>query len=193
MTPRDAIAPLPGSPARLRAQGSAYLIAIMVLLLLTGLGVAVSLVTQTEVTLASQERLIERTFYVAESGLELSIAQALAAGRFGALSHVAGRSELEPGAFMDVRERVESSPFWCLGEAPCNLCAINQGSRWVRRSHVVAADARRSELGRDGSETVLARKSLANAVDVEPVSTDLSCIADPAAAESWGDQPGARR
>ena len=64
----------PRSHARARSQeGSAYLIALMALFLLTILGITVSLVTQTEILASSQERIIERTFYAAESGLEASI------------------------------------------------------------------------------------------------------------------------
>jgi Tfp pilus assembly protein PilX len=172
--------------ARRTAQrGSAYLIALMALALLTILGIAVSLVTQTEILSASQERIIERTFYAAESGLEASTARALGEGDFGPVEHVASRSELEQGNLMRVQERVRSSPFFCMGDAPCNLCSINQGAQYVRRNYMVAVNATRSAVGGDGTEVPLGRKSLTAQVDVEPTQTVVDCMAE-LPAESTG-------
>jgi type II secretory pathway component PulK len=85
-------------------EGSAYIIALMVLFLLTILGISVSLVTQTEILAGGQERIIERTFYAAESGIEVSIARALGQGEFGPVMHRAQRNEFEQGRLMRVEE-----------------------------------------------------------------------------------------
>ena len=159
-------------------QGSAYLIALMALFLLTILGITVSLVTQTEILASSQERIIERTFYAAESGLEASIARALGEGDFGPVEHVAIRTELEQGSLMNVRERVQSSPFFCMGDTPCNLCSINQGSQYVRRNHMVAVNASRVGVATDGTEIPVGRKSLSSQVNVEPTQTIVDCLAE---------------
>jgi Tfp pilus assembly protein PilX len=161
-----------------REEGSAYLIALMALFLLTILGISVSLVTQTEVLSSSQERIIERTFYAAESGLEASIARALGEGDFRAIEHVATRSELEQGALMRVQERIKSSPFFCMGDTPCNLCSINQGSQYVRRNHMVAVNATRAGVTSDGTEIPVGRKSISAQVNVEPTQTIVDCLAD---------------
>ena len=168
------------SHARARSQeGSAYLIALMALFLLTILGITVSLVTQTEILASSQERIIERTFYAAESGLEASIARALGEGDFGPIEHVSTRTELEQGALLNVQERVQSSPFFCMGDTPCNLCSINQGSQYVRRNHMVAVNATRAGLAADGvTEIPVGRKSLSSQVNVEPTQTIVDCLAD---------------
>jgi Tfp pilus assembly protein PilX len=166
-------------PARTRGQqGSAYLIALMALFLLTILGISVSLVTQTEILSSSQERTIERTFYAAESGLEASIARALGEGDFGPTEHVATRNELEQGELMNVQERVQSSPFFCMGDAPCNLCSINQGSQYVRRNHMVAVNATRSGVTGAGTDIPVGRKSLSSQVNVEPMQTIVDCLAE---------------
>ena len=167
------------SHARGRGQeGSASLIALMALFLLTILGITVSLVTQTEILASSQERIIERTFYAAESGLEASIARALGKGDFGPIEHVATRTELEQGALMNVQERVQSSPFYCMGDTPCNLCSINQGSQYVRRNHMLAVNATRAGVAADGTEIPVGRKSLSSQVNVEPMQTVLDCLAE---------------
>jgi len=170
---------------RTREQGSAYLIALMALFLLTILGISVSLVTQTEILSSSQERIMERTFYAAESGLEASIARALGEGEFGATEHIARRVELARSgelapdeALMNVQERVQSSPFFCMGDTPCNLCSINQGSQYVRRNHMVAVNATREGVTSGGDEIPIGRKSLSAQVNVEPTQTIVDCLAD---------------
>ena len=48
--------------------GSAMMFAMVILAILTILGVSLGLVTQIEVLSGGQERVMERTFYAAESG-----------------------------------------------------------------------------------------------------------------------------
>jgi hypothetical protein len=164
--------------ARTGERGSAYIIALLSLFLLLILGLSVSLFTQTEVIAGGQERLMERAFYSAEAGIDLSIGRALGDGDFGAITHVRSRSELEEGRLMTVRERVRSSPFFCLGDSPCNLCSINQGRSYIRRNHVLAINAVRFAGEDGGVETELARKSLSTMVDVEPTEQQVGCLAE---------------
>lgn len=159
-------------------EGSAYLIALMVLIILTLLGLQLTLVTQTEILIGGNDRIIEKTFYAAESGLDLSISRALADGNFSAAFHERRRSELEDGQRVDVRERVSSSPFFCVGDAPCNLCSINQGRNYARRNHVLSVNALRSGIVPGGSDVELASKSVTSMVDVEPMERLLGCLAD---------------
>ena len=158
--------------------GSAYIIALMALFLLTILGISVSLVTQTEILASGQERIIERTFYAAESGIEMSIARALGQGDFGPASHVAKRNEFEQGALMAVEEEVSSSTFFCIGDTPCNFCSINQGREFFRRNHMVSINAVRSGVTGGGDEIPLGRKSLSTMVDVEPFQSLVGCLAE---------------
>lgn len=161
---------------RSRERGSAYLIVLMVLFVLTTLGLSLSVVTQTEILAGAQERVIERTFYAAESGLELSIARALADANFGPVLHERTRSELEQGQLMPIRERVQSSTFFCLGDTPCNLCSVNQGRSYTRRNHLLAVNA--SRLAEGDTEVALGRKNLSSMVDVEPYQAVVDCLAD---------------
>ena len=157
-------------------RGSAYLITLLVLIILSIIGLSLTLVTQTEIQLGSAERTIERTFYAAESGLQLSIARVLAEGNFAPATHERRRSELETGQVAEIRERVQSSTFLCLGDSPCNLCSINQGKEYSRRNLVVAVNATR--FGVSGTDEVaLGRKSVSSMVDVEPFESLLDCLA----------------
>ena len=175
MTPRDHRMT---DVTRGREAGSAYIIALMALFLLTILGISLSLVTQTEVLAGSQERTIERTFYAAESGLEVSIAQALGEGNFGPVQHKTQRASVEQGALMQVEEDVQSSPFFCMGDAPCNFCSINQGSTWVKRNHMLASNATRQAVIDASNQVAVGRKQITEMVDVEPMQTILDCLAD---------------
>ena len=74
---------------------------------------------------------------------------------------------------------MQSSPFFCMGDTPCNLCSINQGSQYVRRNHMVAVNATRAGLASDGvTEIPVGRKSLSSQVNVEPTQTVVDCLAD---------------
>jgi hypothetical protein len=158
--------------------GSAYIIALLVLLILTLLGLHLSLVTQTEILIGANDRIVEKTFYAAESGLDLSVARALADGDFDAVFHERVRSEIDTGQRVEIRERVSSSPFFCVGDAPCNLCSINQGRNYARRNHVLSVNAVRDGITPSGPDVELAAKSLTSMVDVEPMERQLGCLAD---------------
>ena len=68
-------------PHRPAERGSAYLVALLVLVLLTIIGLSLSLITQTEMQIGANERLIERSFYVADSGISLATARTLVTRR----------------------------------------------------------------------------------------------------------------
>ena len=55
--------------------GSAYIITLLALVVLTILALALALVTQTEVKVGSNERVANRTFYSADTGLQIGIAE----------------------------------------------------------------------------------------------------------------------
>jgi hypothetical protein len=70
------------SPDRNRVyeSGSAYIVALMALLVLTIGGLSVALLSQTEMQVGANERLAERAFYAAESGLNVATSYILTQG-----------------------------------------------------------------------------------------------------------------
>lgn len=66
----------PPSPPSLRRppaeEGSAYMIVLMLLFVLTIVGVSLSVVTQTEIIVGGNERSIQRNFYAADSGMQIA-------------------------------------------------------------------------------------------------------------------------
>jgi hypothetical protein len=161
-----------------RNTGSTYIIALFSLFVLTILGLSLALITQTEIVAGGQERQIERAFYSAEAGIGLSIGRALGEGDFASITHMRRRTELEQGDLVAVNERVRSSPFYCLGDSPCNLCSINQGRNFVRRNHVLSIEAVRYGGPEETLDNTIARKSLSTMVDVEPAEREVACLAD---------------
>jgi hypothetical protein len=65
---------------RRRERGSAFIVALLVLLVMTVAGLALTLMTQTEVRIGANEREANRTFYASDSGIHVSSARTLWAG-----------------------------------------------------------------------------------------------------------------
>ncbi len=57
--------------------GSVFIVALMVLVMLTVIGLSLALVTETEMLIGGNEQVIQETFYAAESGLAVAVTQLL--------------------------------------------------------------------------------------------------------------------
>lgn len=159
-----------------RQRGSAYLLVMMALVVLSIMGLGISLVSQTELRIGANERTVQRVFYAADSGLSISAARALAKGDFGA-TEIALSDPGTPGA-LGFHHDVEVSPFVPIFDAPCNLCEINQeghyGSESYRRiNHVVGSLA--SRVG-GVEERVTAEKLLTLMVEVQPMAPSTEAM-----------------
>lgn len=133
-----------------RAQsGSVYLITLVVLLLLTVLGLSISLVTQSEMQIGVNERLNETMFYHANSGIEVATAKALAIPDLRRMR----LDEVVPTGLplLNVRNRVDVSQFRPILRTPCDLCQINEGISYAKINHLVEATA--SRIGWQGAPT----------------------------------------
>jgi len=154
-----------------RQKGSAYLVALLALVVLTIVGLSLALITQTENQLGSNERTLNRVFYAADSGISFSIARALVnndtTGRTFDLEEPDNASRL-----LQIKESVDTSPFYPILEAPCNLCEINNrgtgeySSRaYSRTTYAVASSATRES---SATSALMAQKALSSMVDVQP-------------------------
>ena len=158
--------PFPARCSR-RASGSAYLITLLSLVVLTMLALALTFVTQTENLVGSNERTLQRTFYAAESGVHVAVARALAnhekCARCDVFDDVPRPS---PGSLM--RAFIENDKIEPTATPYCNLCSINDamqydGSAFYKVNHAVTA---RGSLVLGGE--VAASKTISNMVDVLP-------------------------
>lgn len=154
-------------PARRSSEaGSAYLAALIVLVLLTIIGLSLSLITQTEMQIGSNERLIERAFYAADSGISLATAETLVTRR-PAWSQIHTLPDLKNTL---LQHKLDVSPFYPIGSAPCNLCDVNNAGQYgetnyYRVNHAVTSTAIREVTGTNVS---LAEKSITAMVEFQP-------------------------
>ena len=157
---------------RLRAQrGSAYLLTLMAIVVLTIAGLSASLVTQTEQQLSANERTMQESFYAADSGMAVATANTLWRNDTTPVSFLMNRRQR--AANLWVASRVRVSEMAQISEpVPCNLCEINQGSGFYAINHAVTAFAER--LTWNGTATpptdppVLGRRKLGKMVELQP-------------------------
>ncbi len=126
----------------LRAQrGSAYLLAILVLLILTIVGLAVALTTQSEMQIGENDRLLRRSFYSANAGIAISTAKALVVPDLRSIQIDLAEPSGAPN--LNIRNRIQMSPFTPVQDGPCNLCQVNQDSPFFKINHAVSATSTR--------------------------------------------------
>jgi hypothetical protein len=153
--PRSLRRAVPGSPLRRaprgRERGSAYIIALLVLLVLSMVGLSLVAVTETEMQLGGNERALERTFYGSESGIGLSISRVLTVNQSTDQTTI---TSTEPMGFvlperlepigLNLATRVEVSPYVPLLAAPCNWCPTNYDETgFFKVNHAVVSQAER--------------------------------------------------
>ncbi|HUO86282.1 MAG TPA: PilX N-terminal domain-containing pilus assembly protein [Thermoanaerobaculia bacterium] len=161
-----------GSPTGSQA-GSAYIAALLVLVVLTVIGLSLALITQSEMQIGGNERVQQRMFYAANSGIAASTARALTNADYSSTTYRlgdVGGSFTAPSSFVRPGFDVEVSPFLPILESPCHLCEINQIGTYSERSfrainHAVTVVAIRRQ-GPTG--TTLAQKTLSSMIEVQP-------------------------
>ena len=155
--------------ARARQGGSAYIIALLALIVLTVLGLALALLTQSELQIGGNERVVNRVFYAADSGIGAATELALVKADYSGITF----DILDPvrGTSLSIRNNVRTSPFYPILDSPCNLCEINnQGTysekAYRRVNHAVTSTGERrgATVGND----VIAQKLLSAMVEVQP-------------------------
>ena len=158
-----------------RESGSAYVIALLVLVILTIVGLSVALITQSEMQIGSNERVAHRLFYAANSGISASTARALTNADYSSASYsLADPGSPLPGATLDV----DMSPFYPILQTPCHLCEINDrgggysGLNFKMINHAVTATSMR----RRGGGAILAQKVLTSMVEVQPWQSSTEAL-----------------
>ncbi|MDX1502015.1 MAG: hypothetical protein R3325_06600 [Thermoanaerobaculia bacterium] len=154
--------------SRSRQAGSAYLAALLALVVLSAIGLSVALVTQTEMQIGGNERTLQRVFYAADAGLSASTARALVEADYR--GRTVTISDPESPAGFDLRHEIESSAFYPILDGPCNLCSINRAGTYEaeayrRYNNAVTVAGRR--VGGDGTLR-FAERTLSSMIEVQP-------------------------
>jgi hypothetical protein len=175
--------------------GSAYVITLLALVVLTILALSLALVTQTEVQVGSNERTVSRMFYSADSGLGVAVAEALLVNNNpdnptlpGSRTVLLNKVSVGAGSNLstNVADRVTISAFVPIQYVRCDLCQSEEGrQKFWRVNHAVSATAERIAWTGSGAPpadaTLLGQKTLSAMFQFEPWPLDPSSIPeDPA-------------
>lgn len=181
--------PQPVSASR-GESGSAYIIVLLVLVILAVFGIALSLITQTESQIGSNERTLNRVFYAADAGIERAVARALVAADHSPQDFFFTDSGADMvSGKLELGTRVEVSAFHPVQVTACNLCEINNVGTYADKAyykvnHAVTSRATRFATVNAGStRTPLALKTVSAMVEVQPFRASVSALSsvnDPA-------------
>jgi hypothetical protein len=160
---------LPNTAGPSRESGSAYVLTLMVLVILSLLGLVLALITQSEVEIGANERVVNRVFYGAEAGISAAVTNLLVANGIAGLK----LETMDPGSSIN-GTRVQVSPFIQLNAGPAELSQINQDTDYKAVTYGVNATAIR--FGKDGAggETIFGSKSLELMITVTPFEEVLA-------------------
>ena len=167
-------------------RGSAYVTVLLALVVLTILALALVLITGTEVQVGANERVANRTFYSADSGLGVAAAEALARGRYQTSTVIL--NETQTGN-QTVADRVEVLPLVPVLTVRCDWCPANDDGvpEFWKVHHAATATAQRVSWNASDSmppadARVHASKTLSAMFEFQPWPTPpVESIADPEA------------
>lgn len=163
--------PVTAGGARRGEAGSAYVLALVVLAILSIVGLSLAFITQSEMQVGSNERMTSRIFYSADSGIAVATANVLVAGDYRPKSYTLPEDgRLAARTSLGVEQRVNVSMIAPLYDGPCNLCEINNLGTYNDRAyrkmnHGVTSTAVRTAGG--GSE-LLSQKTVAAQIEIQP-------------------------
>lgn len=150
-----------------RQGGSAYIATLLAMVVLTIIGLSLALITQSEMQVGANERIIQRVFYSADSGFAASTVRAMVSNDYSEQSLTMDEN---PSALIKPKSIVSLSPMVPILDAPCNLCEINNAgtygeTAYRRVSHAIMTTANR--VGGD-TETQIGEKTLGAMIDFQP-------------------------
>jgi PilX N-terminal len=156
--------------------GSAYVIALFVILLLSMLGLSLAFVTSTESQIGSNEELVEQTFFAADAGIGLAAAQILVTKEY---IPVCGKPLRDSTVIMDsepgTQTQLETTmlPTMLLLDAPCNLCEVGLDEskpRYKRAGILLGGQGRRGSIrtNRNDVPIAVAERRVTAILDVQP-------------------------
>ncbi len=159
-------------------RGTAFILVLLALVVLTIFGVALTFITQAELQVGANERLANRAFYTADSGIGIMTARVLVKNDRSPQTLTTSSTVL--GASSAVTDEVDSSAFMPILDAPCNLCQINNStsynSNYKRVNNLVTSTGSRVGIAADGTRSILAQQVLSAMVDIQPTQIDANSI-----------------
>ena len=161
------------SKARRGEAGRASIITLMALVVLTVLALSLAFITQTEVQVGANERTVNRTFYSADSGVGIAVAQALAGGQYRGTTVLLNVTEV--GGVGHAAERVTITPLVPIQVSRCDWCPANDDGvpKFFKVNHAVSAVSQRiswtGSADPPADATLLGQKTVSAMVEFQPV------------------------
>jgi Tfp pilus assembly protein PilX len=154
-----------------REEGSAYIIALLALVVLSIIGIGISLISQTERIIGSNDRMITRVLYAADSAISDAVARLVVFYDYEPRTFEV-HDPTDSSDLIDMVNEVDVSWMLPILDAPCNLCQINQGSQFVKINHAMTVRAARKEAGSTDTQGIAARKVVAM-VELQPRKSSI--------------------
>jgi hypothetical protein len=189
--PQEARRPRHRDRAQRHQRGSAFIVALLVLVVLTIVGLALTFMTQTEMRIGANEREANRTFYASDSGIQVSTASTLWTANTSQMLQIVlnttlqdtGVSTAPPTTFYD---QVVVTPLYAIHTEACKFCQINQNQqvKYAYTTHVVNVTT--SRIGSNGPAAnpytqVLAQKVVASMIGLQPAPEADAMLYNPPA------------
>ncbi|MDX1450251.1 MAG: pilus assembly PilX N-terminal domain-containing protein [Acidimicrobiia bacterium] len=160
--------------------GSAFIITLLALIVLSIVALSLTVITQTELQIATNELTSQRAFYSSDSGIDLAIARVLTVGSSVEDTTVTSTSPMRfvvpepPLAGVKRAQVVEVTPFVPLRDSFCDGCPAGMGDVQLKNvNHAVATSAQRvvwmsaDEMPPDDARR-FAQKRLYTQVGIQP-------------------------
>ncbi len=167
---------------RAREAGSAYIISLLLLVVLTLMGLSLALITSTESQIGFNERILERTFYTSDSGIGIAAARILVASDYAYDVNDPDNNAYilnEAADIVDtqlVQSRVEVGPLLPMQLSPCNLCEINNAGSYRDASYQRTNIALPSNGERQNLYESTTRRRVAATIDIQPWRVPASSL-----------------
>lgn len=154
--------------------GSAYLMTLMALVVLMVIALALATTTQTEMLIGTNERMIQRSFFAAESALAVTAARVMFDSDFAGDTLVYQDVPAKPfGAQLEAR--LDLDPVDVVAAPPCSFCQINNSLEYNNKAFfrvLHGMEVAASIVGTGGE--VVGRKDLSSMFDLEPWDTETA-------------------
>lgn len=154
-------------------EGSAYLAVLMLLVVLTIIGLSLSVITQTEVIIGGSEKQSTRQLFSAGSGVQLaSVYEMVSRDSASHRLSIGQRVETWGSQVTTIGDRVCTTPYLQIQSGTCNLCMMNQDNEFAAVQYGVTSSALRH-----GDDELAARRTVGAVVALEPWQKSFSGLA----------------
>ena len=158
-------------------QGSAFLLTLFVLVILTIIGISLLVVSETEALMGSQERTIERSFFAADAGFSVATGKVLHQidYRSNFFLFRTTRESTSGSASMLFKEQVSTPRVLPIAKQPCDWCEINGGSEFALMTNSVTSRSLRRAFApgvtSDADSVPLSQSTVSGFLLLEPWHT----------------------